>query len=98
MQLKKKAIAGTLESSDVQISIEPGENGIELHIQSAVQNRYGRAIKQSVLATLGALGIENAKVDVNDRGALDCTLRARVECAAYRSAGMEKDIPWGDLQ
>ena len=62
-----------------------------------VQNQYGRAIKQSVLDTLSKLGIENAEVDVNDRGALECTLRARVECAVYRSAGVEAGIPWEEM-
>ena len=69
MQLINRAMAGTLESSDAQISIAPGKDGIVLHIQSTVQNQYGRAIKQSVLDTLSKLGIENAEVDVNDRGA-----------------------------
>ena len=91
MQLINRAMAGTLESSDAQISIAPGKDGIVLHIQ------YGRAIKQSVLDTLSKLGIENAEVDVNDRGALECTLRARVECAAYRSAGIETGIPWEEM-
>ena len=50
-----------------------------------------------MLDTLSKLGIENAEVDVNDRGALECTLRARVECAAYRSAGIEAGIPWEEM-
>ena len=94
MQLINRAMAGTLESSDAQISIAPGNDGIVLHIQSTVQNQYGRAIKQSVLDTLSKLGIENAEVD---RGALECTLRARVECAVYRSAGIEAGIPWEEM-
>ena len=91
MQLINRAMAGTLESSDAQISIAPGKDGIVLHIQSTVQNQYGRAIKQSVLDTLNKLGIENAEVDVNDRGALECTLRARVECGAYHGRKCEHD-------
>ena len=55
------------------------------------------ATTESVLDTLNKLGIENAEVDVNDRGALECTLRARVECAAYRSAGIEAGIPWEEM-
>ena len=34
MQLINRAMAGTLESSDAQISIAPGNDGIVLHIQS----------------------------------------------------------------
>ena len=32
MELKKAAMAGTVESSDAQITVEPGTNGIELNI------------------------------------------------------------------
>ena len=40
----------------------------------------------------------DAKVSVVDKGALDCTLKARVECAVFRSCdASEKDIPWGGV-
>lgn len=96
MELKVPAVAGTLESSDAMVSIEAGENGIELALKSTVINQYGRQIRQTVAETLARLGIQNARVTVVDKGALECTLKARVECAAYRSAGLsEQDIPWG---
>ena len=96
MEIQKSAIAGTLESSDVQVTVEPGANGIELAIESSVMNQYGRAIRRTVLATLERLGVTAARVQVVDKGALDCTIRARVECAVFRCAGASaKDIPWG---
>ena len=68
------ATAGTLESSDAQVTIEPNNGGI----------------------TLSRLGVENAAVTVVDKGALDCTIKARVECAVFRSSGVsQKNIPWG---
>ena len=39
MQLKKAAVAGTLESSDVQVSVEPGEGTLDISIQSSVLNQ-----------------------------------------------------------
>ncbi|MDF2930149.1 MAG: citD [Anaerospora sp.] len=60
MLLKKSAIAGTLESSDVQIIIEPGHNGIELSLSSSVMNLYGKQIRAAILTTLAKLGVENA--------------------------------------
>ena len=30
MEILKTAMAGTLESSDAQVTVEPGDNGIEL--------------------------------------------------------------------
>ena len=95
MEIKKSAIAGTLESSDAQIIVEPGE-GITLDLSSNVMNQYGRQIKQTVLETLERLGVENAHVTVVDKGALDCTIKARVECAVFRSCDIsDKNIPWG---
>jgi len=96
MIIRKPAVAGTLESSDALVSIEPGEGKIELTLTSSVMNQYGRQIKETVLETLDRLSVTDAKVNVVDKGALDCTLKARVECAVFRSCdASEKDIPWG---
>lgn len=95
MEIQKTAIAGTLESSDAQITVEPSAAGIELSIESSVMNQYGRQIKATVIKTLEELGVKSGKVAVVDKGALECTLKARVECAVLRSNGAsEKDIPW----
>jgi len=95
MQLKKSAIAGTLESSDVQIMIEPSQNGIELFLTSSVMNLYGKQIKSTILTTLANLGVENARLTVVDKGAVDCTIKARVECAVFRAAEIKENLPWG---
>ena len=95
MKIEKSAMAGTLESSDAQVTVEPAE-GLELSIQSSVLNQYGRQIKATVLETLERLDVKNARVTVVDKGALDCTLKARVECAVFRSCdASEANIPWG---
>ena len=71
-------------------------NGIELEISSSVMNQYGRQIKATVLETLDRLQVKDGRVTVVDKGALDCTLKARVECAVFRSCGQsDKNIPWG---
>ena len=96
MEILKPAAAGTLESSDAQVTVEPGENGIELSLTSSVMNQYGRQIKATVLETLDRLDVTAARVTVVDKGALDCTLKARVECAVLRSCGKSaENIPWG---
>ena len=96
MKILKNAVAGTLESSDAQVTVEPGEGGLELDLSSSVMNQYGRQIKATVLDTLQRLGVENAAVTVVDKGALDCTLKARVECAVFRSCDASaSNIPWG---
>ena len=97
MVIKKAAIAGTLESSDAQITVEPGSDGIELIVESSVIHQFGRQIRAVVLDTLSRLDVKNAKVTVVDKGALDCTLKARVECAVYRSNEITENLPWGGV-
>ena len=45
MNILKPAVAGTLESSDAQVTVEPGEGSLELDLSSSVMNQYGRQIK-----------------------------------------------------
>lgn len=98
MEILKPAIAGTLESSDAQVTVEPGRDGIELSLTSSVMNQYGRQIKATVLETLERLNVQHVRITVVDKGALDCTLKARVECAVFRSCGQsEENIPWGGV-
>ena len=95
MNILKPAVAGSLESSDVQVTIEPRQDGISVDISSSVLRQYGRQIKKVVLETLERLEVRSAKVTLVDKGALDCTIRARVESAVYRSVGQSEGIPWG---
>jgi len=95
MKIGKAAMAGTLESSDVQVTIEPAEGEVTLELNSSVSGQYGRQIRQVVSDTLASLGVESAKVTIVDKGALDCTIRARTQCAVYRAAGYEGPILWG---
>ena len=98
MLIQKAAMAGTLESSDAQVTVEPGDGRVELELTSSVMNQYGRQIKATVLETLDRLGVTSARVTVVDKGALDCTLKARVECAVFRSCGQsQQNIPWGGV-
>lgn len=97
MEILKSAAAGTLESSDCMVTVEPGE-GISLELTSSVMNQYGRQIKAAVLETLDRLDVKNANVTVVDKGALECTLKARVECAVFRSCDASSaNIPWGGV-
>ena len=96
MEIQKAAVAGTLESSDAQVTVEPGAGGVQLELSSSVMNQYGRQIRATVLETLERLGVTDAQV--MDKGALDCTLKARVECAVFRSCGQSaQNIPWGGV-
>ena len=95
MVIEKTAMAGTLESSDAQVTVSPADT-LEVVIESSVINQYGRQIKAAVEDVLGRLDIKQGLISVVDKGALDCTLKARVECAVFRSCDASlTDIPWG---
>ena len=95
MVIQKPAIAGSLESSDCMVTVEPGEGKIDLDLDSAVIRQYGKQIRKVILETLRRLDVTDAKITVVDKGALDCTIKARVECAVYRSNGVKDQLPWG---
>ena len=81
-----------MESGDILVTIGPGE-GLEIDLQSSVAAQFGRQIKEVIARTLEELDIHDAHVQAVDKGALDCTIRARVTAAAVRSTG--KDV-WKD--
>ena len=85
----KAASAGTMESSDVYVEIEPGDNGLQIHVESVVERQFGAAIEAAVQDVLREQQVEQAVVRVADRGALDCVLRARVETAILRAKEAE---------
>lgn len=97
MRIVKPAIAGTLESSDCQVTVEEGDGKIDLMLKSAVINQFGNQIRKVAYETLGRLGIDDVKIVIVDKGALDCTIKARIEGAVYRSVGETEHLPWGGV-
>ena len=85
--IMKRANAGTLESSDVYVELEPNEEGVVIDIESVVLKQYGEDIRRVVAEVIEAQGVKNARVSIVDRGALDCVIRARVETAILRAKG-----------
>ena len=86
MEIKKPAIAGTLESSDCMVTVAPGSGeGVTYDIESVVMERYGEAIEKAARETVESLGVTSGSVTIRDRGALDCVIAARVETAIRRA-------------
>lgn len=88
MDIHRSATAGTMESSDAYVQIEPAK-GLEIQLESVVYNQFGDAIREVVAEVLQEQGVENAAVRIVDRGALECVIRARVETAILRGKGAE---------
>lgn len=87
MDILKCASAGTMESSDAYVEIEPGLGKVEIQLESVVERQFGDTIRNAIADVLNEQGVVNAKVRVVDRGALECVLRARVETAVLRGKG-----------
>lgn len=81
-----KAQAGTIQSSDLMVSVEPAD-GLEIEVFSTVERQFGHLIREQVESTLRRLEVTAARVLVDDRGALDYAIAARVEAAVRRATG-----------
>ena len=86
-QIIRRASAGTLESSDVLVQIAPSDDGLHIQLDSVVQAQFGDDILSVVKEVLDECGIEQANLNIQARGALDCVIRARVETAIIRGKG-----------
>lgn len=95
MRITKTAVAGTLESSDVLVTVEP-ENGsrTEIEIEGATAARFGEQIRAVVNETLAGFGVAGCRVRLQDKGALDCTIRARLSAALLRASDGAESVPW----
>jgi len=86
MEIVKTACAGTMESSDVYVEIEPAE-ALDIRLESVVKQQFGDEILRVVGEVLQENAVEKANVRIVDRGALECVIRARVETAIVRGKG-----------
>jgi citrate lyase subunit beta/citryl-CoA lyase len=72
--------------SDLWVALELRDRGaIEIELTSRVDTYYGESIREQVRSILGALGVRDARVEVQDKGALPFVIAARVEAAALRA-------------
>ncbi len=92
---QKIAIAGNegpRVRSDCRIELEIlSSGGISFELQSKVQALYGDKIQAKVEDVLAFFGIENARVNMVDKGALDYIIEARVEAAVKQLIDTEKE-------
>jgi len=89
MEIIKVGMAGTLESCDASVTVEPpgrDTSGLVLAIECP-DKRFATHVTRAVRSALSEAGVVAARVSVRDRSALDCTLRARVLTACRRASG-----------
>lgn len=91
MQIIKPAVAGTLESSDAMIRVVPAQ-GVDIEINSSVGKQFGEQIETTIRTVLTKLNVTDVQIIVEDKGALDCVLQARLKTALQRAC--DEAINW----
>jgi citrate lyase subunit gamma (acyl carrier protein) len=94
MVIKQQSQAGTFESSDMLVLVEPVAEGtgrkIELH--SPVMIQFGKSIDKEINNVLDLYEIKDVRLICNDKGALSATISARVETAIRRALMIQDGV------
>ncbi len=82
----RTAMAGTAESCDALVTVMPQEagKGFELELDSSVKKQYGKQIAALAAKTVAEAGFADVKMHINDKGAWEYTMIARIKVALIR--------------
>lgn len=84
-------ICGNEKDSDVLVTVDLNATGIEVEIESKLKKMFGKLMEKAVREVLAEMNVENAKVKVQDFGALDFVIKGRTRTAVRRAmAGGDK--------
>ncbi|MCD8492501.1 MAG: citrate lyase acyl carrier protein [Geovibrio sp.] len=84
MKIARRAQAGTMQSSDIMVFTEPGEE-LVIEIDSTVAKQYEHLIRAKITEVISRMGITAGIFRIKDRGALDYAIAARVEAVINRA-------------
>jgi citrate lyase subunit gamma (acyl carrier protein) len=84
--MSRTAQAGTLESMDCLVTVTEAQtgSGIALRITGSSAARFRTAMEKKVNEVLASMGVKDIDIAIQDNGALDIVLGARVETAVKR--------------
>jgi citrate lyase subunit gamma (acyl carrier protein) len=85
----RPGIAGTLESNDAIITVKPAAV-LSIVIKSVVDAFYHDQIEQVIRMTLEERNLEKISVLVEDKGALDYAIKARLLTAIDRMEALDE--------
>lgn len=88
MEIARKAQAGTMQSSDLMVFLEPADD-LRIEIDSTVKKQFEHLIKRQVEKVLADLSVTGGYIKISDRGALDYAIAARLETAIRRASSQE---------
>lgn len=84
MKITKPAQSGTMQSSDLMIFLEPADE-LSIEIESTVKQQFEHLIRAKVEEVLHDHQVTSGKIRINDRGALDYAIAARLEAGLKRA-------------
>ena len=87
MQIERKGQAGTMQSSDLMVTVEPADT-LSIEIESTVKKQFEHLIRARLEQTLTKHSVTSGKISISDRGALDYAIEARLEAALQRAGGV----------
>lgn len=88
MKITKTAQAGAQESNDILITVLPNEQGgvqVQLEAKGVILKQFGKQMEQVIRDMVEEMGVEDITIKAQDKGALDYTIRARVQAALERA-------------
>lgn len=84
MQIRKKIQAGTMQSSDLMVFLEPADE-LQIEIESTVKKQFEHLILAQVERVLERFSVTSGLIRITDRGALDYAIAARLETGIRRA-------------
>jgi len=71
--------------SDLRVSFTPSGEDLDIRITSKVDYLYGEAIRKAVGRVVDAFGVRSGVLEIEDFGAVEWVIIARVECCLSRA-------------
>lgn len=87
MDIVTKAQAGTMQSSDLMVTVEPADE-LSIEIESKVSKQFEHLLRAKLVAVLEESGTRSGRICVSDRGARDYAIEARLQTALQRARGL----------
>lgn len=91
MEIIRKAQAGTMQSSDLMVFLEPAPQ-LRVEIDSTVKKQFEHLIRRQVETVLERFSITSGVVRISDRGALDYAIAARLETGLLRACAAQGEL------
>lgn len=89
MEIIRKAQAGTMQSSDLMVFLEPAPQ-LRIEIDSTVKKQFEHLIRRQVDTVLERFTITSGVIRISDRGALDYAIAARLETGLIRACADQR--------